>query len=137
MNELSSYSFILRTGISMYIKSLGVDLFLTRTVHEVLWGFKDPLLTKLHSMRPEVDEYFGLMWKVSRHAVPTMGKLHIVFSSYQSNRQVEASVRLTYEKWDLQQEDQVSRISCLYCNWCIFMAAAAALWYLRQHFLTI
>uniref|UniRef100_A0A3B5K0C9 Scavenger receptor class B, member 2a n=1 Tax=Takifugu rubripes TaxID=31033 RepID=A0A3B5K0C9_TAKRU len=63
MNELSSYSFFLRTGISMYIKSLGVDLFLTRTVHEVLWGFKDPLLTKLHTMRSEVDEYFGLMWK--------------------------------------------------------------------------
>lgn len=80
----------------MYIKSLGVDLFLTRTVHEVLWGFKDPLLTKLHTMRPEVDEYFGLMWKVSSHAVST--KPHIVYSSYQSNRQVEVSVGHAYEK---------------------------------------
>lgn len=82
----------------MYIKSLGVDLFLTRTVHEVLWGFKDPLLTKLHTMRPEVDEYFGLMWKVSHHAVSTMGKPHIVFTSYQSDKQIEASISLTYEK---------------------------------------
>lgn len=98
MSELSSYSFFLKTGISLYIKSLGVDLFLTRTVHEVLWGFKDPLLTKLHTMRPEVDEYFGLMWKVSSHVVPTMGKPRVVFSSYQSNRQVDASVRVTYEK---------------------------------------
>lgn len=64
MNELSSYAFLLRTLISMYIKSIGVEIFMTRTVHEVLWGFKDPLLTKLHSMKPEVDEYFGLMWKV-------------------------------------------------------------------------
>ncbi|KAM9742892.1 lysosome membrane protein 2a isoform 2-T3 [Menidia menidia] len=63
MNELSSYSFFLRTVVSMYINSLGVELFMNRTVHEVLWGFKDPLLTKVHSMKPDVDEMFGLMWK--------------------------------------------------------------------------
>lgn len=63
MNELKSYSFFLRTFVSMYINSLGVEMFMTRTVHEVLWGFKDPILTKVHSMKPEVDEYFGLMWK--------------------------------------------------------------------------
>lgn len=65
MNELNSYSFFLRTFVSMYMNSLGIKMFMNRTVHEVLWGFKDPLLTKLHSMKPEVDEYFGLMWKVS------------------------------------------------------------------------
>lgn len=65
MSELNSYSFFLRTLVSMYVNSLGVELFLNRTVHEVLWGFKDPLLSKIHSMKPEVDEYFGLMWKVS------------------------------------------------------------------------
>uniref|UniRef100_A0A668UME2 Scavenger receptor class B, member 1 n=1 Tax=Oreochromis aureus TaxID=47969 RepID=A0A668UME2_OREAU len=48
---------------------LDIKLFMTRTVHEVLWGFKDPLLTKLHSTKPEVDEYFGLMWKVSSAAI--------------------------------------------------------------------
>lgn len=37
---------------------------MNRTVHEVLWGFKDPLLSKLHAMRPEVDEHFGLMYNV-------------------------------------------------------------------------
>lgn len=65
MNELNSYSFFLRTFVSMYMNSLGIEVFMTRTVHEVLWGFKDPLLSKIHSMKPEVDEYFGLMWKVS------------------------------------------------------------------------
>lgn len=65
MNELNSYSLILRTVMSMYISSIGIDIFMTRTVHEVLWGFKDPLLSKIHSMKPDVDEYFGLMWKVS------------------------------------------------------------------------
>uniref|UniRef100_A0A8C6UK54 Scavenger receptor class B, member 2a n=1 Tax=Neogobius melanostomus TaxID=47308 RepID=A0A8C6UK54_9GOBI len=52
MDQLSSYSFFLRPLV-----------FMTRTVHEVLWGFKDPILTKVHSMKPDVDEYFGLMWK--------------------------------------------------------------------------
>lgn len=65
MTELNSYSFFLRTLVSVYMNSLGVEVFMTRTVHEVLWGFKDPLLSKIHSMKPDVDEYFGLMWKVS------------------------------------------------------------------------
>ncbi|XP_008334160.1 lysosome membrane protein 2a isoform X2 [Cynoglossus semilaevis] len=63
MNELNSYSFFLRSFVSMYMNSLGVELFINRTVHEFLWGFKDPLLSKVKTMKPEVDEYFGLMWK--------------------------------------------------------------------------
>uniref|UniRef100_A0A668UJH0 Scavenger receptor class B, member 2a n=1 Tax=Oreochromis aureus TaxID=47969 RepID=A0A668UJH0_OREAU len=63
MNKLKSSSFFLRSVFSIYINRLDIKLFMTRTVHEVLWGFKDPLLTKLHSTKPEVDEYFGLMWK--------------------------------------------------------------------------
>ncbi|XP_053181867.1 lysosome membrane protein 2a isoform X2 [Scomber japonicus] len=63
MNEMNSYSFFVRTFVSMYMNSLGIEMFMTRTVHEVLWGFKDPLLSKIHSMKPDVDEYFGLMWK--------------------------------------------------------------------------
>lgn len=64
MNEMNSYSFFIRPLISMWLKSLGVELFMTRTVHEFLWGFKDPLMSKLHALKPEVDEYFGLMYKV-------------------------------------------------------------------------
>ncbi|XP_068166979.1 lysosome membrane protein 2a [Antennarius striatus] len=63
MNQLSTYSFLLRTLVSMFVKNMGVEIFITPTVHEVLWGFKDPLLTKVHSLKPDVDEYFGLMWK--------------------------------------------------------------------------
>ncbi|TRY95887.1 hypothetical protein DNTS_021409 [Danionella cerebrum] len=62
MNELNSYSFFLRTAVSMWMGSMGIGVFMNRTVHEILWGFKDPLMTKLHSLRPEVDEYFGLMY---------------------------------------------------------------------------
>uniref|UniRef100_A0A8C6MGQ5 Scavenger receptor class B, member 2a n=1 Tax=Nothobranchius furzeri TaxID=105023 RepID=A0A8C6MGQ5_NOTFU len=63
MNDMETFSFILRTVVCMFVDSLNVSLFMTRTVHEILWGFKDPLLTKIHSLQPEVDEYFGLMWK--------------------------------------------------------------------------
>jgi len=64
MNELNSYSFFLRTAVSMWMGSMGIGVFMDRTVHEVLWGFKDPLMSKLHTMRPEVDEHFGLMYNV-------------------------------------------------------------------------
>ncbi|KAL7836682.1 hypothetical protein AOLI_G00279660 [Acnodon oligacanthus] len=63
MNEMHSYAFFVRTLVSMFIRSMGVEMFMTRTVHEFLWGFKDPLMAKLHSLKPEVDEYFGLMYK--------------------------------------------------------------------------
>ncbi|XP_028991381.1 lysosome membrane protein 2-like [Betta splendens] len=63
MNELNSYSFFLRSFVSMFTRKLGIELFMTCTVHEILWGFKDPILAKIHSMKPEVDEYFGLMRK--------------------------------------------------------------------------
>ncbi|XP_062873687.1 lysosome membrane protein 2a isoform X2 [Trichomycterus rosablanca] len=63
MNEMKTYSFFVRPLISLWMDSLGVDLFMTRTVHEILWGFKDPLMSKLHNLKPEVDEYFGLMYK--------------------------------------------------------------------------
>ncbi|XP_056138966.1 lysosome membrane protein 2a isoform X2 [Lampris incognitus] len=63
MNELNSYSFVLRTVVSLLMNGVGIEIFMARTVHEVLWGFKDPLLSRIHAMKPDVDEYFGLMWK--------------------------------------------------------------------------
>ncbi|XP_056458738.1 lysosome membrane protein 2a isoform X1 [Gadus chalcogrammus] len=62
-NELNQYPFLLRSLVSMFMNSVGIELFMTRTVHEILWGFKDPLLSRIHAMRPEVDDTFGLMWK--------------------------------------------------------------------------
>ncbi|MBN3295511.1 SCRB2 protein, partial [Amia calva] len=56
-------SFWLSSLVSIWMNSIGVEMFMTRTVHEILWGFKDPLLTRLHPMKPEIEEYFGLMYK--------------------------------------------------------------------------
>ncbi|MGH0121677.1 UNVERIFIED_CONTAM: hypothetical protein FKN15_076273 [Acipenser sinensis] len=49
--------------ISSYMKSQNIGLFVTRTVHELLWGYKDPLLAVVHKVRPDIDEYFGLFYK--------------------------------------------------------------------------
>lgn len=49
--------------VSIWMNSLGVGLFTTRSVEELLWGYKDPLLARLAPTNPDVDEYFGLMLK--------------------------------------------------------------------------
>lgn len=56
-------SFWLGSMISMWMRSMGAGIFMTRTIQEILWGFKDPLLTSVHKLKPEVDEYFGYMYK--------------------------------------------------------------------------
>ncbi|XP_033871031.3 lysosome membrane protein 2-like [Acipenser ruthenus] len=56
-------SIILSSIISFGMQTIGVEMFMTRTVNELLWGFKDPLLTRLRAFKPEVEEYFGLMYK--------------------------------------------------------------------------
>ncbi|XP_067413141.1 lysosome membrane protein 2 isoform X2 [Emydura macquarii macquarii] len=41
------------------------DLFTTHTVHELLWGYKDKLLSALHLIHPEIDPQFGLFNKMN------------------------------------------------------------------------
>ncbi|KAF4077038.1 hypothetical protein AMELA_G00203540 [Ameiurus melas] len=61
MNKLKDASFWVRSGIAMFMSSLKTTMFMTHTVDELLWGFKDPLLSRLRTSKPEVDENFGLM----------------------------------------------------------------------------
>ncbi|XP_062237527.1 lysosome membrane protein 2a isoform X2 [Platichthys flesus] len=62
MNELKlKYNFYTRSFLSLFM--LSIEVFMKRSVHEVLWGFKDPLLSKIHSLQKDVDENFGLMYK--------------------------------------------------------------------------
>lgn len=51
--------------VSSYMKSLGVGLFTTRTVGELLWGYEDSLLKFAKKFKPELDDVFGLFYKVS------------------------------------------------------------------------
>ncbi|XP_060923817.1 lysosome membrane protein 2c [Limanda limanda] len=54
-----------RIMVSAYMKSIGEELFTTRTVGELLWGYEDPLLKALHLVNPKlvVDAVFGLFYK--------------------------------------------------------------------------
>ncbi|KAK3555433.1 hypothetical protein QTP86_016116 [Hemibagrus guttatus] len=61
MNKLKDAGFFVRSSISIFMTSMKTTIFMTHTVDELLWGFKDPLLSRLRSAKPEVDENFGLM----------------------------------------------------------------------------
>lgn len=50
--------------ISSYMRSEGEGLFDTRTVGELLWGYQDGLLTALKKLQPQLDDVFGLFYKV-------------------------------------------------------------------------
>lgn len=50
--------------ISAYMRSSGEGLFSTHTVGELLWGYEDGLLKALKLFRPELDDVFGLFYKV-------------------------------------------------------------------------
>ncbi|XP_040013934.1 lysosome membrane protein 2c [Xiphias gladius] len=49
--------------IASYMKATAVGLFTTRTVGELLWGYEDALLKALQTLKPELDDVFGLFYK--------------------------------------------------------------------------
>lgn len=46
------------------MRSKDEGLFVTRTVGELLWGYQDGLLTALKVLQPQLDNVFGLFYKV-------------------------------------------------------------------------
>ncbi|XP_078257889.1 lysosome membrane protein 2-like [Rhinoraja longicauda] len=62
MAKYSSYKILLAEALLTF-ESEG--LFTTRTVHELLWGYKDPVLATIHKFMSDVDEYFGLYYKMN------------------------------------------------------------------------
>ncbi|XP_056288909.1 lysosome membrane protein 2c isoform X2 [Pseudoliparis swirei] len=62
MEQFKDHSMIAKL-ISAYMKSSGDGLFTTRTAGELLWGYKDGLLTALKKFKPDLDDVFGLFYK--------------------------------------------------------------------------
>lgn len=58
-------SSIMANMVSAYMRSLGEGLFATRTVGELLWGYKDDLLKAIKLIHPHLDDVFGLFYKVA------------------------------------------------------------------------
>ena len=65
---------------SIWMNSFGTTLFTTRTVHELLWGYEDPLLARVSSSNPDVEKVFGLMYKA--RTAPQKMKADVVLGRY-------------------------------------------------------
>ncbi|KAK2115852.1 Lysosome membrane protein 2 [Saguinus oedipus] len=55
----------LREIIEAMLKAYQQKLFVTHTVDELLWGYKDEILSLIHVFRPDISPYFGLFYEES------------------------------------------------------------------------
>lgn len=55
----------LRELIEALLKAYQQKLFVTHTVDELLWGYKDEILSLISVFKPEISPYFGLYYGVS------------------------------------------------------------------------
>lgn len=65
------------------------SLFTVRTVDELLWGYRDRLLSTIHLLHPEIDPVFGLFNKVT--AVQDVLVLYKGMAPFRSSRVVTNS----------------------------------------------
>lgn len=52
----------LRGIIEALLKTYQQKLFVTHTVHDLLWGYKDELMSLINIFRPDIPAYFGLFY---------------------------------------------------------------------------
>ncbi|XP_038615055.1 lysosome membrane protein 2 [Tachyglossus aculeatus] len=52
----------LKEIIEGILKGFQQSLFVTHSVHELLWGYKDEVLSLINAFRPDVPQYFGLFY---------------------------------------------------------------------------
>ncbi|XP_037386703.1 lysosome membrane protein 2 isoform X1 [Talpa occidentalis] len=52
----------LRELIEALLKAYQQKLFVTHTVHELLWGYKDEIMSLINIFKPEIPAYFGLFY---------------------------------------------------------------------------
>lgn len=57
---------LLRDIIEALLKAYRQELFVTHTVDELLWGYKDEILSLINTFKHDVSPYFGLFYGVSR-----------------------------------------------------------------------
>ncbi|KAG8515212.1 Lysosome membrane protein 2, partial [Galemys pyrenaicus] len=51
-----------REIIEALLKAFEQKLFVTHTVHELLWGYKDEIMSLVNIFKPEIPAYFGLFY---------------------------------------------------------------------------
>lgn len=65
MTRDNKYFKYIRAIIDAVLKTYNERIFLTRSVHELLWGYKDPVLSMVHTVVPSISEMFGLFYKMN------------------------------------------------------------------------
>uniref|UniRef100_A0A8C3X3X2 Scavenger receptor class B member 2 n=1 Tax=Catagonus wagneri TaxID=51154 RepID=A0A8C3X3X2_9CETA len=53
---------LLRDFIELLLKAYHQKLFVTHTVDELLWGYKDEILSLINIFKPKISPYFGLFY---------------------------------------------------------------------------
>lgn len=56
---------LLREIIEALLRAYRQKLFVTHTVDELLWGYKDEILSLINILEPDISPYFGLFYGVS------------------------------------------------------------------------
>lgn len=56
---------VIQMLIRALIKAYQQKFFVTHTVHDLLWGYKDEILSLIHPFKPDIPPYFGLYYGVS------------------------------------------------------------------------
>ncbi|KAK0141327.1 Lysosome membrane protein 2 [Merluccius polli] len=62
MNQVKD-SFFKAIFLTAWMTNANADLFTTRTVQELLWGYEDALLARIAQSKDGVEKVFGLMYK--------------------------------------------------------------------------
>ncbi|XP_007895114.2 lysosome membrane protein 2c [Callorhinchus milii] len=63
--DMAQYSNLMVFAVKAILHFTGEGLFTTRTAHELLWGYQDPLLQSVHILKPDIDGSFGLFYKMN------------------------------------------------------------------------
>ncbi|XP_075462825.1 lysosome membrane protein 2 [Ascaphus truei] len=66
--EMSKYYPILKPIVDAVLKTYNEGMFVTRSVHELLWGYKDALLSDAHALYSNISDTFGLFYKMNATA---------------------------------------------------------------------
>ncbi|KAM5194692.1 lysosome membrane protein 2 [Mantella aurantiaca] len=61
----NKYADLLRPIVEAAMKFYGEGIFTTRSVHEMLWGYNDPILTLAHKVNSSINEMFGLFYNMN------------------------------------------------------------------------
>ncbi|XP_053317639.1 lysosome membrane protein 2 [Spea bombifrons] len=63
--EMTKDNKVLKPVVEGVLKTYNEGMFVTRSVHELLWGYRDPLLSKVHVFNHSISPDFGLFYEMN------------------------------------------------------------------------